>query len=94
MLACHKGLANENLSVLEVNVLPLEAMDFTCTHASKEADNEIVLVVHANVIDEQSNFLESKGIDVCARDLERFEGLERGLEFETGSRRGHEKAEW
>ena len=42
LLACHKGFANKNLSPLEVDVLPLEAMNLTGTHAGKEPDNEII----------------------------------------------------
>ena len=77
VLAVHHCFPHHDQTPLEVDVLPLEAVDFAGAHAGEEAQREVVLEVGADGVDDLAHFVEREGIDVGALDPELFDVLER-----------------
>jgi hypothetical protein len=68
-----EGLADEDESVREVDVLPLQAMSLAGSHAGEEAHGEVVAIVGSDGPQDRLHFIEGEGFDVGLADLQRLE---------------------
>ena len=75
------GLAHQDQAALEVDVLPLEPMRFSGTHAGEEPDVEVIAVVHPHRVQDQFNLVKGERLHIAAFHLERFDIPESGIKL-------------
>ena len=63
-LAANDRFPDQNLTALEIHILPLQAIDLTGTHSGQHAHGQVVAVVAANCRNEALNLFERERIDV------------------------------
>ncbi len=71
----HERLADENLTALEIDISPLQTIDFAGPHAGKKSDSKIIAKVGAHTLENELHLFQRERFDIGLRFAKRLDVL-------------------